>query len=105
MQQDRQLKSILKAAQIHKDEIDKLIIFWEDIWANGGLKFNGVKWHFRIVELYYKAKRYDDAWRILNEFVQVLPQYITNTRKWQIRILKREKKDYSHIQQLIDGNR
>jgi len=102
-QQDRQHKAILKAELEHKDDLDKLILFWEKLWADDGLKFNGVKWHFRIVELYYKTKRYDDAWRILNEFVLSRPLYITNTRKWQIKVLKREKKDHSRIQQLLDS--
>lgn len=31
------------------------------IWANGGLKFEGARWHFELADLYIKAKRYDDA--------------------------------------------
>lgn len=103
-QQDKQIKSIRKAERLYVDKPDELILFWEKLWADGGLKFNGVKWHYRLVELYYKTKRYDDAWRLLNEFVHIRPRYITNTRKWQIKILKREKKDYSRIQQLLDNN-
>ncbi len=100
---DRQLEQIQKAEAKHKGDNKALILFWEDLWNKGGLKFNGVKWTFRIVDLYYKEKRYDDAWRVLNDFIKTKPQYITNIRKWQIKILKREKKDYAHIQQLLDN--
>jgi len=102
-QQDKQHKAITRAELKHKEDLDTLILFWEKLWVDGGLKFNGVRWHFRLVELYYKAKRYDDAWQILNEFVLSRPQYIINVRKWQIKVLKREKKDYSRIQQLLDS--
>lgn len=100
---DRQLQQILEAEAKYKGDNQALISFWEKLWTNGGLKFNGVHWTYRLVELYYKAKRFDDAWRMLNEFVLSKPQYITNTRKWQIKILKKEKKDYSQFQQLLDN--
>lgn len=99
---DRQLEQIQAAEEKYKDDSDSLILFWEKLWAKGGVKFNGVRWTFRIVDLYVKAKRYDDAWRILSDFVHTKPQYITNVRTWQIKILKKEKKDYSGIQQLLD---
>ncbi|NCU38713.1 hypothetical protein EOL96_06725 [Candidatus Saccharibacteria bacterium] len=102
--QDKQLEAIWKAETKHKGDNEALIAFWEKLWAKGGLKFNGVKWTFRLVDLYYKEKRYDDAWRMLNEFTLSKPNYLHNTRKWQIRVLKKEKKDYAHIQHLLDKN-
>jgi hypothetical protein len=102
--QDYQLEEIQKAEAKHKGDNEALIVFWEKLWSNGGLEFNGIKWTFRIVDLYYKAKRYDDAWRILNDFIKTKPHYMLDIRKRQIKILKREKKDYAHIQRLLDGN-
>lgn len=66
--QDEQLSAILSAER--KYEYDKdicaLIDFWETIWKNGGVLFNGGKWAFRLPELYIQQKRYDDALRIIN---------------------------------------
>lgn len=66
--QDKQLKSILQAEESFETnhDINSLIAFWEDIWSNGGLLFNGSKWTFRLPDLYLKQKRYDDALRILD---------------------------------------
>ena len=99
---DRQLAQIQEAEASHKGDNEALILFWEGLWGNGGLKFNGIKWTFRIVDLYYKEKRYDDAWRILNGFIAIKPHYIENIRKRQIKVLRKEKKDYSHIQHLLE---
>lgn len=103
-QQDRQIAVIHKAESEHKGDNVALIAIWENLWAKGGLKFNGVKWTFRLVDLYVKEKRYDKAWKILSNFTITKPDYITNTRKWQIKIIKKEKKNYSHIQHLLDNN-
>lgn len=101
---DKQLSKILSAEAKYKDDTASLVTFWEDLWANGGLQFNGTKWTFHLVDLYYKQGRYDDAFKMLNDFVISKPQYLENTRKWQIKILKKEKKDYAHIQRLLDNN-
>ena len=65
--QDKQVESIFAAENKFESDgdIDSLILFWEDIWASGGLLFNGSKWTFRLPDLYIKQKRYDDALRIL----------------------------------------
>lgn len=101
--QDKQLEKINKAEADYKDDPEKLVEFWEKLLSTDGLLFNSSKWSFRIVELYYKTKRYDDAWRELNKLV-LNPAYQRKARQWQIRILKKEKKDYSHIQDLLDKN-
>lgn len=101
-EQDKQLASILKAEQTYKGDNAALIKFWEKLWENGGLKFNGVKWTYRLVDLYVKEKRYDDAFKMLNQLAITRLDYIQNTRQWQIKILKKEKKDYSHIQDLLE---
>lgn len=65
--QDKQIESIFAAENKFESDgdIDSLILFWEDIWASGGLLFNGSKWTFRLPDLYIKQKRYDDTLRIL----------------------------------------
>ena len=65
--QDKQIESIFAAENKFESDgdMDSLILFWEDIWASGGLLFNGSKWTFRLPDLYIKKKRYDDALRIL----------------------------------------
>ena len=100
---DKQVKQIEQTEEKHKNDIDSLIAFWERIWEKGGPKARGVGWPFRLVELYLKAKRNDDAWSLLNDLVITRPEYIEKTRKWQIKILKKEKKDYSRFQQLLDS--
>lgn len=67
--QDRQLSAIQKAEAAFEStgDIGALIEFWESIWANGGLLFNGSRWTFRLPDLYFKLKQYDDAIRILNK--------------------------------------
>lgn len=73
--QDDQLAAIKKAeAKYESDkDFDALLTFWENIWASSGLKFEGSKWHFRLPDLYIKAKRFDDA--------IVIVQRIKNTKK------------------------
>ena len=65
--QDKQMQSVFAAENKFESDgdIDSIISFWEDIWASGGLLFNGSKWTFRLPDLYMKQKRYDDALRIL----------------------------------------
>ena len=99
--QDKQIAAINKAGVDYKDDLDTHIKFWEDLLATDGILVNGVSWPFIIVDLYYKAKRYDDAWRVLDELVSD-PLLTKKARQWQIRVLKKEKKDYTQIQRLLD---
>lgn len=68
-EQDKQLKSIHDAESKFEStgDIDALIAFWEKIWAQGGLLFNGSKWTFRLPDLYIKQKRYDDALKVVKK--------------------------------------
>lgn len=61
--QEQQITAINNARDRYSEDkdLDSYITFWESIWANGGLKFEGVGWHFELPNLYIKAKRYDDA--------------------------------------------
>ena len=56
---DRIDESIKKAEEVYEKnkDMDTLINFWENLWQSGGLKFEGVYWHFRLIDLYIKVKR------------------------------------------------
>lgn len=45
------------------------------IWKNGGLKFQGVRWHFELADLYIRAKRYDDALAFVVRLKKIKPNY------------------------------
>lgn len=61
--QDQQHAACMKAqAKYDEDhDLDYYINFFKHIWDNGGLKFEGSRWSFKLADLYIKAKRYDDA--------------------------------------------
>lgn len=75
--QDDQLAIIEKREDQYKidDNIDALIAFWEKLWQNGGLKFEGAYWHFRLPDLYIKVKRYGDALKFCKEIRLKKPDY------------------------------
>lgn len=85
--QDKQLELIQEAEKKYDadKDINSLILFWEKIWANGGLLFNSSKWTFRLPDLYIKQKRYDDALKILQKIKN--PQY-TDKKKSYIEKIK-----------------
>lgn len=66
---DLQIQKIQSAENQYKSDnnVDNLISFWEDIWENEGVLFNGSRWTFRLPDLYIQEKRYDDALRILHK--------------------------------------
>lgn len=86
--QDAQLKSIQNAENLYKqnNNINALISFWENIWNNGGLLFNGSHWTFRLPDLYIKQKRYDDALRILKKIKN--PEYEDKKESYTQKIKK-----------------
>lgn len=61
--QDQQLAAVQKARDKYSEDkdLDSYVAFWEMVWANGGLKFEGARWHFELPDLCIKAKRYEDA--------------------------------------------
>lgn len=65
--QDAQLAEIQNAETIFENtgDIGALISFWESLWNNGGLLFNGSRLAFRLTDLYIKIKEYDKALRAL----------------------------------------
>lgn len=63
--QDRQIKRIFDAEESFKrdGDVQRLIWFWEKLWENGGLLFNGSRWTFRLTDLYISLKDYKSALR------------------------------------------
>lgn len=74
---DQQISAVQKArGQYEKDNnLEGYIDFWEKLWDNGGLNFEGSGWHFELPDLYIKAKRYDDALAIVKRIRSEKPQY------------------------------
>lgn len=75
--QDQQIEAVTKAKEKFNEDrdIDTYIAFWETLWKNGGLKFEGVGWHFELPDLYIKTKRYDDALAFLTKLKKLKPTY------------------------------
>lgn len=92
-EEDQKLAEIIAAENEYKESknIEKYILFWEEIWNNGGLDFLGAHWTFRLPDLYIKQKRYDDALKILDR--------IKNTNFADKKILYIEKIDKRISQQ------
>ena len=74
-------------------DLDWIIGFWEQIWANGGLKFNGSTWTFKLPDLYIKAKRYEDALAIVMKIKKTTPQYLDKANKYITKIEERKIKE------------
>ena len=75
--QDQQIAAVQKAKNkyLQDKDLDTYISFWEMIWKNGGLKFEGVGWYFELPDLYIKAKRFDDALAFVTELKRTKPIY------------------------------
>lgn len=75
--QDQQIAAVQKARDKYSEDkdLDSYIAFWEMVWANGGLKFEGAGWHFELPDLYIKAKRYDDALAFVTKLKRTKPTY------------------------------
>lgn len=75
--QDQQIAAVQKARDKYSVDknLDSYIAFWEIIWANGDLKFEGARWHFELSDLYIKAKRYDDAIAFVTKIKKNKPTY------------------------------
>lgn len=86
--QDQQIAACQKAqAKYDEDkDLDYYIGFWEHLWANGGLKFEGSSWHFKLPDLYIKAKRYDDAHEFVKKLKKTKPTYASKADSYIIKI-------------------
>jgi hypothetical protein len=78
--QDKQIKAVQAADEKYSEDkdIDWIIKFWEEIWKDGGPKFEGSGWMFRLPDLYIKAKRYDDAMLIVQKIKKTKGAYYLN---------------------------
>lgn len=75
--QDQQIAAVQKARKKYDEDkdMDSYIAFWEMVWKNGGLKFEGSRWHFELADLYIKTERYDDAFAFLRKLKRMKPTY------------------------------
>lgn len=75
--QDQQIGAVQKARDKYSEDkdLDSYIAFWEMVWENGGLKFEGARWHFELPDLYIKAKRYNDALAFVTKLKRIKPTY------------------------------
>lgn len=92
--QDDQLAAVQKASEkyrVNKD-LDAYIAFWEVLWSNGGLFFEGSKWHFELPDLYIKAKRYDDALNFVEKLKRSKPIYADKADAYATKIIALNKK-------------
>ena len=82
--QDQQIKACQKAKEKYygDKDLDYYIGFWEHLWANGGLKFEGSKWHFELADLYIKAKRYEDALVFCKMIKRTKPSYASKAESY-----------------------
>ncbi|TAH62784.1 MAG: hypothetical protein EWM50_04915 [Gottschalkiaceae bacterium] len=78
--QDKQIKAVQATDEKYAEDkdIDWIINFWEEIWKDGGPKFEGSGWMFRLPDLYIKAKRYDDAIAIVQKIKKTKGSYYLN---------------------------
>lgn len=78
--QDKQIKAVQAADDKYAEDKDLewIINFWEEIWNDGGPKFEGSGWMFRLPDLYIKAKRYDDAMVIVQKIKKTKGSYYSN---------------------------
>lgn len=88
--QDQQIRAVQKQADIYykTDDIDSYIAFWEGLWKNGGLKFEGSGWHFTLPDLYIKTKQYDKALQFLDYMKCKKPSYADKAMKYIERVQK-----------------
>ncbi len=75
--QDDQIELVNKRKEEYQQsgDLESYIVFWEQLWEDGGLVFEGSTWHFELAELYIKAQRYDDALKFLSYLKKVKPSY------------------------------
>lgn len=84
--QDKQLELIQQAETRYEGDTDALIELWENIWKSKGLLFEGSRWHFRLPDLYIKAKRYDDALAFCKMIKSKKPTYADKAENYIAKI-------------------
>lgn len=91
--QDEQLLGIKNANKkyIDTNDLSEYIAFWENIWANGGLLFNGSRWWFELADLYIEAKRFDDAEAFVKKIKKINSTY-SDKADYYLNKIKKQKK-------------
>lgn len=69
-----------------KDDTNALIEFWEKLWKDSGSYIVGNKWHFRLPNLYVKARRYDDALSFCNRLKSKKPSFTEEAESYITKI-------------------
>lgn len=89
--QEQQIKAVQAARKKYDDDhdLDSYIEFWENIWNNGGLIFEGVTWHYELANLYIKANRYDDAYAFVNRIKNTKGEAYSNRADSLIKEIER----------------
>ena len=92
--QDRQIKSVQRASDKYyrTENITTYIQFWEDLWKNGGLIFEGAHWHFELADLYIKTKQFDSAMNFVLMIKKLRPQYASKADYYIETITKQKNK-------------
>lgn len=96
-EQITQIALIQEQEALYKEnkDLDALIKFWEKLWRDGGLKFEGMHWHFRLVDLYIKKKQYDDALALCKKILaEGDPYYIDKANSYIQKIQARQEKQH-----------
>lgn len=78
------------ALRLFHGYITAYIKFWEDLWANGGLIFEGTHWHFELADLYIKIKQFDSAMDFILMIKSLKPQYASKA-DYYIEAIKKQK--------------
>ena len=95
--QDAQIKLVQERQAEYEEtrDLDSYILFWEDLWKNGGLLFNGTGWTFTLSDLYVEAERYDDALKFVQFIKEVKPNYADraeSSEKWILKLKNKSEK-------------
>lgn len=92
--QNKQLTEVQEARRKYDESNDltTYIIFWEKLWAAGGLLFKGSKWLFELPDLYIQAKRFDDAEQLVKRIKRTKSDYSEKADYYLKKIEKQKNK-------------
>ncbi|MCI7528357.1 MAG: SAP domain-containing protein [Oscillospiraceae bacterium] len=92
--QNKQLAEVQEARRKYDESNDltTYIIFWEKLWATGGLLFKGSKWLFELPDLYIQAKRFDDAEQLVKRIKRTKSDYSEKADYYLKKIEKQKNK-------------
>lgn len=96
---DRELEKLQVAEEAYKAtrNLERYVEFWEDIWKHGGLHFSGSTWAFKLPDLYFKQKRYDDVITFCNMLKGRDEFYSVKADKYIQRAQERKEKQKKNV--------